>query len=150
MSSILTREIALRCSRDHAFTVFTQRIDLWWPKTHRKDSSAVLVLEGALGGRLFERSNDGSEWTIGQITDWVLGQKLVFDWFPGSPAAPTCVSVRFEAAGEDARILIEHSAVSRAALDVWPERVALFARGWDTILPPFQQYCDSHSSPDNF
>lgn len=143
MSPILTRTIALKCSPAHAFEAFTQKIDLWWPKTHRKDSAAVLVLDGGIGGRLYERSPNGDEWTIGEIIDWVPGKALAFNWFPGSPAAPTTVAVTFGGDAESSEILIEHSALSAGAIEVWPDRVALFARGWDTILPLFQLHCET-------
>lgn len=94
-----------------------------------------MVFEPTLGGRLLERAPDGSEWVIGKITAIEPPERLSFDWFPGSPATPTMVDVGFRTAGDGAEIAIVHRALSAGAIEAWPGKVALFERGWDTILP---------------
>lgn len=146
MSDQLQRTIELNCSPEHAYKVFTQLTDLWWPRGHRKDSSATLVLEPHVGGRLFERSANGDEWTLGEIISCEPTKSLEFNWFPGSPNAPTSVSIRFEGNASRSKILITHSAITAPANEIWPQRVALFEKGWDTILPAFKIHCESAAS----
>lgn len=44
------------CSAAHAFVVWTDRIDAWWPRDHTatNDPRSVIRLEKRVGGRLFE------------------------------------------------------------------------------------------------
>jgi uncharacterized protein YndB with AHSA1/START domain len=141
--AILERVIALRCSPAHAFTVFTTKTELWWPRPHRRTAEATMVLEPRLDGRLLERAPDGSEWVIGTITAFDPPQRLAFDWYAGSPAAPTAVDVAFRASGDGAEIAIVHRALSAGAIETWPTKVALFERGWDTILPALARHIDT-------
>jgi uncharacterized protein YndB with AHSA1/START domain len=140
---VLERTMALACSPAHAFRVFTTMTDLWWPRPHRRTEAATMVFEPQVGGRLVERSPDGSEWVLGQVTAYKPPEQLSFDWFPGSPAAPTSVDVLFRAVPEGTEIAIIHRALSEAAIAAWPDKVALFARGWDTVLPALGRFIDA-------
>jgi uncharacterized protein YndB with AHSA1/START domain len=132
---MLERQIELACPPDHAYRVFTEMTDLWWPRRHRRDENSRLILQPMLGGRLFERSLDGSEWTLGEVIAVEPPNRLEFNWFPGSPAAPTHVSVTISGKGDRSSIQIQHRPISPEAAAIWPDRVTLFERGWDTILP---------------
>lgn len=141
MTESLQRSISLKCSKPHAFRVFTEMTDLWWPKTHRRDAQSELILTPTVGGKLVERSKTGDEWTIGNIVDIDPPDLLTFDWFPGAPNAPTHVRITFAGDNQTSQIDITHTAISDASQDIWPEKVALFNKGWDTILPPFAELC---------
>ena len=49
------------CEPDHAFMVWTERIGQWWPADHTASGQPSLrvVLEGRVGGRIFERTEEG-------------------------------------------------------------------------------------------
>lgn len=141
MTDTVQRTIALKCSKPHAFRVFTEMTDLWWPKTHRRDQQSKLTMTPEIGGALVERSQSGDEWTIGNIVEIKPPDLLTFDWFPGAPNAPTHVRVTFQGDTQSAQIDITHTAISDASQEIWPEKVALFEKGWDIILPPFAQLC---------
>ncbi len=143
MNDLLTRTIALACPVERAFDVFTGHVDLWWPRGHRRTREAALVLEPVLGGRLMERSPGGEEWVIGKLTRFAPPEALAFDWFPGSPAAPTAVEIAFAATATGSEIHIVHKALSAGAIAAWPDRVGLFARGWDTVLPALGTYLET-------
>jgi hypothetical protein len=49
----LERILRVRCPLDHAFAAFTQEVDLWWPRRHRRYEDSRLVLEAEVGGRFF-------------------------------------------------------------------------------------------------
>ena len=46
MNEPLKRSVRVRCPIDHAFAVFTDRIDLWWPSSHRMLSDSRLHSDG--------------------------------------------------------------------------------------------------------
>jgi hypothetical protein len=91
-----------------AFEVFTQEIDLWW----RRDVAyrvagrkpGTLVLEGKVGGRLFEQYEGPAGLAVheaGRITEWQPPTdgdgKLAFEWraINLAPGEVTLVEVTF-------------------------------------------------------
>ena len=66
---------------------------------------------------------------------------LRFDWYPGSPATPTSVEVRF--AGDDSRteIVVTHRPLLETK-SLWPQKVELFEHGWNTVLPAFKTFIE--------
>jgi uncharacterized protein YndB with AHSA1/START domain len=142
---MLERVIALRCPPDRAFRVFTQQTDLWWPRGHRRTADARMVLEGFVDGRLMERTADGEEWVLGRVVAHDPPVRLAFHWFPGSPAAPTEVDVGFSATVAGSEIRVVHRALSEGAIAAWPGKVALFERGWDSVLPALAEFIDNEA-----
>ena len=61
----------IRCPPDHAFEVWTTRLSSWWPKGHSASGhpDTTVVFEPRLGGRIFERTPDGTEIDWGEITE---------------------------------------------------------------------------------
>ena len=138
MSEVLVRTISLNCSCAHAFEVFTQNVDLWWPRGHRKTADATLHFTD---DALIERAPDGSAWTMGQITAIDPPRLLSLDWFPGSAAAPTAVEIRFANAGSGTEITVTHRPLLETK-SIWPQRVALFTKGWETVLPALKRFIE--------
>ena len=138
MDEILTRTIALNCGIDHAFNVFTDKIDLWWPRGHRKHREGTLRIAG---DTLIDRSPDGSEWTMAVVAAIDPPSLLRLDWFPGSSGAPTEVEVRFN--GNDCRteIVVTHRPLPDS-ISIWPQRVEMFESGWSTVLPALKSYIE--------
>jgi uncharacterized protein YndB with AHSA1/START domain len=93
-------------------------------------------------GALVEHNADGTLWTMGRVTALEPPHRIVLDWFPGSPAAPTSVEVRFAPSVEGTTITVTHRALSEGAGAAWPERVALFTKGWDTVLPALKAFIE--------
>ncbi len=139
MADILTRTIVLACPVEHAFAVFTDKVDLWWPRGHRRTREAALAFKN---DALVERAPDGSEWLMGRVTASEPPRHLALDWFPGSPAAPTSVDIRFAASANGTTITVTHTALGAPAEEIWPQRVALFTRGWDTVLPALKSFIE--------
>jgi hypothetical protein len=69
------------CPAEHAFDVWTRRLSTWWPKDHSAsgDPDTVVVLEPRLGGRIYERTPDGTEIDRGEITLWSDENKVAKD-----------------------------------------------------------------------
>jgi uncharacterized protein YndB with AHSA1/START domain len=129
------------CPADHAFRVWTGGIATWWPADHTvtgRDDAAV-VLEGRVGGRIFERTADGAEHDWGEVTAWDPPQRLAYLWFLRTDRADaTDVEIRFVPVGGAAtRVEIEHSGWERLGVRgaTWRERNL---GGWSTLLPHFR------------
>ena len=57
------------CDQEHAFDTWTTRFGTWWPAGHTvsRRPRAEVVLEPVAGGRIFERTPDGTEIDWGEI-----------------------------------------------------------------------------------
>jgi uncharacterized protein YndB with AHSA1/START domain len=97
-----------------AFQLFTEEVDAWWKRGPRFRPSihgaGVLKFEGGVGGRLLESYADGSIFEFGRVTVWQPGSRLVMEMRARSmgPDESTEVEVRFEAAGDQTRVTVEH------------------------------------------
>lgn len=120
MSSRVYVALRVPASPAEAFDAFTRDIGSWWQPsalfqiTPRGDGH--LRFEPGVNGRLVTELADGKVFEIGRIKVWEPGARLVFAWRQASfaPEMTTEVEVRFEAAGDETRVSIEH-------------------RGWDSI-----------------
>jgi len=139
VTDVLTRTISLNCPVEHAFDVFTTKIDLWWPRGHRRNHEATLALDGE---DLVERAPDGAEWTMARVTAIDPPHLLSLDWYPGSPVDPTAVDVRFASKDDGTEIVVTHRALRLEAKSIWPQRVATFTKGWDTVLPALKSFIE--------
>jgi uncharacterized protein YndB with AHSA1/START domain len=112
--------IRVKASPERAFDGFTKRIAEWWQVNplFRITSAANerLVFEPGLGGKLIAYGPDGSSFTVGHISIWEPGVRLVLGWRHDSFDADqtTELEVRFEPVGDETRVTVEH-------------------RGWDSI-----------------
>jgi uncharacterized protein YndB with AHSA1/START domain len=138
VDDILTRTISLNCGIEHAFEVFTGKIDLWWPRGHRKHRDGAMRIDG---DALIDRSPDGSEWTMATISEIDPPSLLRLDWYPGSPGAPTSVEVRFTGDDRKTEIVVTHRPLLETK-SLWPQKVELFERGWITVLPALKTFIE--------
>ncbi len=137
MSEPIRRTLHLAVPVAHAFNVFTRHVDAWWPSSHRKFEDSTLSFEASVGGRFLETSASGEQAVFGEVRLWEPPHRVAYSWFPGSSAGPTEVDVRFVSEGEQTRVEITHSEAESGLGDKWPERVQLFVRAWDSVLPAF-------------
>ncbi len=127
------------CSVDHAFTVWTSGIGTWWPADHTVTGEIVsVVLETAPGGRIFERTADGTEHDWGEVTLWEPPTRLGYLWhLRRDRADATEVEINFVALGaRSTKIEIEHRGWEHLGAEGqdWRDRNRA---GWDTLLPHF-------------
>lgn len=99
----------------HAFDVFTTRMTRWWPPGHSINTSpiAAVVLEPEVGGRWYERGEDGSECRWGTVLVWEPPARLVLNWqispqWRFDAALTTEVEVRFQGDGDGTIVELEH------------------------------------------
>ena len=101
MTEPLRFSLDVDCPAEHAFGVWTDRINLWWPADHTVSGrpDAEVVLEPRLGGRIFERTVDGVEHDWGEVTLWEPPHRLGYLWHLRTDrSAATEVEIRFIAA----------------------------------------------------
>ena len=111
MTEPLRMSFDVACSADHAFTAWTSGIGTWWPPDHTMTGRAeAVVLQGGVGGRIYERTADGAEHDWGEVTVWQPPARLAYLWYLGRDrAGATEVEIRFLARGVGAtRVEIEH------------------------------------------
>jgi uncharacterized protein YndB with AHSA1/START domain len=132
-----------------AWRVFTEKMGTWWPLASYKIGKAAAVdavIEPHVGGRWYERGDDGSTCDWGRVLEWEPPSRLVLswdinaDWQPDA-ALKTEIEVRFIPDGENlTRVELEHRHLDRygARRDEmrrifetegdWGRVLALFAR----------------------
>ena len=143
MSRHLRRTLHVRCPISQAFAAFTDHIDLWWPRDHRRFSQSHLRLEARVGGRFYERAHTGDEVRLGEVLICDPPHRILYSWYPGALDSPTEVDVRFTEDGDLTCVEVTHSEGASELGDAWPERAVLFERGWNLVLPAFAGFAAS-------
>jgi uncharacterized protein YndB with AHSA1/START domain len=127
------------CPPEHAFDVWTRQISRWWPADHTATGAAgsEVVLEGRVGGRIFERTAVGGEIDWGEVTAWEPPRRLVYWWHLRSDRVDaTEVQVAFRQQAAGTLVEIEHRGWERlgAAGPDWRERNK---GGWAGLIPHY-------------
>jgi uncharacterized protein YndB with AHSA1/START domain len=128
-------------SAERAFELWTANAAAWWPMaTHsvsgRRD--AVLVIEPGAGGRIYERTADGREFSWGTVVAWEPPARLVCEWLVGD--TPTELEVRFADGDGGTVVEIEHRGWERFG-EAAPGRRDQNARGWSGVIPGYIAAC---------
>lgn len=132
MSSRIIISLRVAATPARAFEAFTADVGLWWRPNalfaFTPRSPGVVSFEGGVGGRFIETLPNGEVFEIGRISAWEPGQRLVFGWRQATfaPDQRTEVEVRFEAVGDQTRVIVEH-------------------RGWDSVPA---EHVARHGFPD--
>lgn len=139
MTEALQFTFDVDCEPEHAFDVWTSRIDTWWPRDHAVGQAVAVTFEEGVGGRIFERDADGTEHDWGRVVAWERPVRIAYTWHIGRNAdEATDVVIRFVAAGPGTtRVEIEHDGWDRFGEQAgpWRERNQI---GWDSLLPHFR------------
>ena len=143
------KTVSVDAPQDVAWRVFTQRMGTWWPLANYKIGKANAVdavIEPQVGGRWYERGDDGSTCDWGRVLLWEPPSRLVLSWdinaeWQPEPTLNTEIEVRFIPDGENVtRVVLEHRHLDRYGarrdemrriFDVegdWGRLLALFAR----------------------
>ena len=139
----LELRFAVDCSPEHAFDVWAARTSLWWPHGHSvsADPGLTVTFEPRPGGRIFERTPDGTEHDWGEVLDWEPPHRLRYLWhLRFDRADATEVEIVFAPAGEGTDVTITHRGWERLGAK-GPERRERNRRGWDGLIPHYRQAC---------
>lgn len=145
-----------------AFEVFTQEIDLWWRRgiayrvAGRKPGT--LVLEGKVGGRLFEQYEGPAGPAVheaGRITAWEPPARLAFDWraVNFAPGEVTHVEVTFTRTESGrTQVVLVHGGFASLRPDhpvrhgEPPDRfIARIGRWWGDLLTSLREHARDRS-----
>ena len=147
MTEPLVHEIDVACPIDHAFATFTEKVDLWWPKGHRRFDVSTLHHDAFEGGQLIERSPNGEAFVLADVTVCTPPHRIELDWHPGKITAPTKTVVTFKALSDaEVRVTVTHSEGAAKLGAEWPTRAALFDRGWSAVLTEFKNFIEEAST----
>jgi uncharacterized protein YndB with AHSA1/START domain len=114
--------VHVQAPRPVAWRVFTEQMATWWPLAKYKIGRARAVdaiVEPWIGGRWYERGEDGSTCDWGSVLAWEPPARLVLSWditaeWQYDPTLKTEVEVRFIPEGKDAtRVELEHRRLDR-------------------------------------
>jgi uncharacterized protein YndB with AHSA1/START domain len=140
-----------------AWRVFTQKMATWWPlSTHKigKARAVDAIIEARVGGRWYERGDDGSTCDWGRVLVWDPTDRLVLTWeitadWKHDPSLETEVEVRFTAEGNGTRVELEHR-----RLDLYGSRrdemrgIFDSLNGWKGILDAFASRAAAEGSTE--
>lgn len=141
MNEALVHSVTLDCSVAHAFQVFTQQVDLWWPKGHRRFEESSLQHDVRVGGKLIEQAANGERFVLADIVAIEPPHQIELAWHPGKLTNPTRTLVTFSADGAHrANVVVTHSEGHAAMGDAWPQRAALFDKGWNAVLAALDDF----------
>jgi uncharacterized protein YndB with AHSA1/START domain len=141
------QSVIVDATPEHAFDVFTAKIDRWWPKTHGIGASPIQqsVIEPFVGGRWYTRCEDGTDVVIGHVLVWQPGARLVVTWEVNAAWKPDArvdfaseIEARFiaEAAG-GTRLELEHRNFERMGVAEGETMRSAVDSGWPALLQLF-------------
>jgi Activator of Hsp90 ATPase homolog 1-like protein len=111
------REITVAVTPERAFDLFANHMTEWWPAEHHLATSPVvaMIIEPRVGGRLYDRCEDGSVSVWGQVTEWEPPARFAFAWMitdtwqlETDVEKASRVSVSFSAEGDRTRVVVVH------------------------------------------
>jgi uncharacterized protein YndB with AHSA1/START domain len=141
---------------EEAFRVFTEETGSWWPlDTHSRAAteyggqgvtSQTVVIEGRVGGRIYEVLSDGTETSWGEVIVWEPPRRLVFAWKPHPrPTPPTEVEVTFTPEDGRTRVDLEHRGWDRLG-DVAAAAREEYSEGWQHVLGSYRRAGDRQAT----
>ena len=134
---VVEKSVTVSVPVERAFEVFTAEIGTWRPlRTHAVDTerSETVVMEGRVGGRLFERTPTGEEHVWGTLVAWEPPNRIVYSWHPGrGEETAQEVEITFGPEGEGTRVDIRHYGWERLG-DRLEETIASYNEGWDKVI----------------
>ena len=118
----IRKSINVNAAQGIAWKVFTERMGTWWPLAYYKIGKANAIdaiIEPYVGGRWYERGDDGSICQWGSVLGWEPPLRLLLSWdinadWQFDATLNTEIEVRFIADGKDrTRVELEHRHLDR-------------------------------------
>lgn len=138
------KSVVVNTSPERAFEIFTARMTNWWSKSFTINRSPIkeVVVEPRVGGRWFERGEDGGECQWGRVLAWEPASRVVLTWqitatWAYDPDLKTEVEVRFVPEDAKTRVELEHrlEGYGNAATDMF--KVFDGPHAWQGLLASF-------------
>jgi len=142
------KSITVKASAEHAFQVFTEGFDTWWPLSHHIGKSPMkkAIVEGRVGGRCYSEQTDGTDCDWGQVLVWEPPRRFVMAWqitpawqYEPDVAKASEVEIRFTPEpGGSTRVDLEHRYFERLGAGGAAMRTAVDSPGgWADLLQMF-------------
>jgi uncharacterized protein YndB with AHSA1/START domain len=139
---VVEKSVTVSVPVERAFGVFTAEIGTWWPlRTHAVDTerSETVVMEGRVGGRLYERTPSGEEHVWGTLVAWEPPNRIVYSWHPGrGEETAQEVEITFTPQGDGTRVDIRHYGWEKLG-DPLENTIASYQEGWDKVIASYAQ-----------
>jgi uncharacterized protein YndB with AHSA1/START domain len=146
--AVVRKSVTVNASVEHAFKVFTEGYDSWWPRSHHigKSPMTEAIIEPRAGGRCYTKQEDGTDCDWGRVLVWDPPQRLVLAWqitdewgYEPDLAKSSEVDIRFIAeAGGRTRVDLEHRHFERHGAGGAAMRTAVDSpNGWGGLLQLF-------------
>ncbi|HYM62587.1 MAG TPA: SRPBCC domain-containing protein [Thermoanaerobaculia bacterium] len=122
-------------NRERAFALFTERIDTWWPfGDFAVDGPNIdtCFVEPRAGGRICERSKDGTEHVWADVVVFERPRKIVVSWHPGKSVA-TELEITFTPSDRGTFVELEHRGWEAFA-DLAAEARSEYTQGWAVVI----------------
>jgi uncharacterized protein YndB with AHSA1/START domain len=142
----LHKTLTVNASQMHAFDVFTNGIDRWWPPGHGIGATPVKrsIIEPRRGGRWYTVHEDGAEVVVGHMKVWDAPNRIVFSWeinaqWKSDPSVASEVEIRFIAEGpKTTRVELEHRNFEVLGQEGGEKMRKDVGGGWPTLLELFK------------
>jgi uncharacterized protein YndB with AHSA1/START domain len=154
-TAAVRKSIVVNTSVEHAFKVFTEGYDTWWPRSHHIGKSPMTraVIEGKVGGRCYSEQQDGTECPWGQVLVWEPPHRLTIAWqitpewgYQPDLAQSSEVEIRFAPEpGGGTRVNLEHRHFERHGTGGGDMRSKVDSpNGWGGLLELFKQVAEKN------
>jgi hypothetical protein len=140
------KTVRVNADAARAFEVFTAGFTRWWPRSHHISPVAMqeAIIEPRVGGRWYERGEDGSECEWGKVLVWEPPARVVLGWqinnnFKYDPVSMSEVEIRFIAESPGITVVeLEHRDIEKLGTGAEEFRVKVDApNGWTAILTAY-------------
>lgn len=141
--------VSVQAPQETAWRVFTEKMGTWWPlATYKigKANAVDAVIEPFVGGRWYERGDDGSTCDWGRVLSWEPPARLLLSWdisadWQFDPALNTEIEVLFVPDGMNGtRVELEHRRLDRyGARRDEMRRIYDIEGDWGRLLASFAQ-----------
>jgi uncharacterized protein YndB with AHSA1/START domain len=142
-------EFTVACPPERAFELWANETSRWWPADHTVSATTGLTvtIEPRQGGRIYERTTDGTEHDWGRVVAWEPPRRLAYTWhLAQDPADATEVEIVFEPVDVGGtRVVITHSGWERLGAR-GAELRGRNQMGWSTLLPHYERAAEPFST----
>jgi len=138
----IKKELTVNAAQETAFRVFSQKMDLWWPRSHHvgKTPLVKMILEPKPKGRWYSTHEGGEVCEVGFVRDYEPNTRLVLIWqlngeFRHDPELHTEVEINFVTRKpHETFVTFEHRNVETLG-----KAVEGMDHGWGLILDLFEK-----------
>ncbi|MHB8209434.1 SRPBCC family protein [Mucilaginibacter sp.] len=143
----IKKDFVVEASQQMAFTVFIEKMNLWWPRTHHIGSTEMteIVVEPEVNGRWYTKHADGQEVNNGYVIKYDPYGLFVLAWqingdFKYDPNVVTEIVAEFIPEGPTTtRVKFEHKDLHKLGSG---KTIESMDKGWDMILNLFKQQAE--------